>query len=80
MKRLTAPAGKVTLKLTNRGDLHHDVSIRGKGLKARHGKVVGTGKVSKVVVTLAPGTYTYFCNVLGHEKGGMRGTLTVTAR
>ena len=29
-------------------------------------------------VTLKPGNYTFYCTVFGHEKGGMKGTLTVT--
>lgn len=79
--RLTAKAGKVTLRVTNRGDIPHDISLRGRKLAAaRHGKVVDTGGVSKVVATLKPGTYTFFCSVFGHESGGMRGTLTVTRR
>jgi plastocyanin len=76
--RLAAPAGKITLKVTNRGDIEHDISLRGRKLaKERHGRIVDTGGISKVVVTLKPGTYTYFCSVFGHEEGGMRGTLTV---
>ena len=80
VKRLTVPAGTVTLKVTNRGELAHDIALRGKKLAPHKGKIVATGKVSKVVVTLPPGTYTFYCSVFGHEKGGMRGTLTVTAK
>jgi plastocyanin len=79
-KRLSAPAGTITLTLANRGDFDHDIAVRGKKLKAKKGPTVSTGEVSKVVVTLPPGTYTYFCTVFGHESGGMRGTLTVTRR
>lgn len=80
-KTLRAPTGKVTLKLTNRGDLAHNIAIRGTRLaRPKLGRIVGTGKVSTVVVTLPPGTYTYYCSVFGHERGGMRGTLTVKKR
>lgn len=77
-KRLTAPAGRVTLKMTNRDDIAHDIAVRGKKLASpKKGKIVGTGKVSKVTVTLPAGTYTFYCTVFGHESSGMRGTLTV---
>jgi len=76
-KALTAPKGRVQLILTNRSPIKHDVSIRGNGLAEKNGKVVGQGGVSSVTVTVRPGKYTYFCNVAGHEKAGMKGTLTV---
>jgi plastocyanin len=75
--KLTAPKGRVQLVLTNRSPLDHNVSIRGKGLTTRKGKVVGRNGVSRVTATLAPGKYTYFCAVGGHEAAGMKGTLTV---
>ena len=77
--RLSAPAGKVTLRMTNKDDIAHNVALRGKKLAKPHlGKVVGAGKVSTVAVTLPAGTYTFYCSVFGHEASGMRGTLTVT--
>lgn len=76
--RLTATAGRVTLKMTNRDDIAHNIAVRGPKLaKARVGKIVGTGKVSKVTATLPAGSYTFYCSVFGHESSGMRGTLTV---
>ena len=76
-KVLTAPRGRVQLVLTNRSFIEHDVSIRGNGLKAKNGKVVGEGGVSRVTATVKPGRYTYFCSVSGHEAAGMKGTLTI---
>lgn len=79
VKRLFAPAGTVTLRMTNKDDVAHDIALRGKKLaKPRLGKVVGTGRVSVVSLTLPAGTYTFYCRVFGHEDSGMRGTLTVT--
>ena len=64
--------------MTNRDDIAHDIAVRGKKLASpKKGKIVGTGKVSKVTVTLPAGTYTFYCTVFGHESSGMRGTLTV---
>jgi plastocyanin len=78
---LRAPAGQVTLVLTNRsGTFRHDIAIKGNGIKERRGPKVGKGGVSTVTVRLAPGRYTYFCTVGNHEKNGMKGTLTVTRR
>jgi mono/diheme cytochrome c family protein len=42
------------------------------------GALVGNGGTSSVTATLAPGTYTFYCAVAGHEAGGMTGTLVVT--
>ncbi len=79
--RLTAKAGPVTLKMTNRNDIAHNVALRGRKLaKPKLGKIVDTGKVSKITVTLPAGTYTYYCSVFGHESSGMKGTLTVAKR
>lgn len=77
---LSAPAGRVTLKLTNRATIGHNIALRGKALRPRLGRIVPTGGTSKVVATLAPGRYTYYCSIFGHEKSGMRGTLVVRAR
>jgi plastocyanin len=77
---LRVPAGRVVLRLNNVGDIGHNIAVRGRKLaRPRLGKIVQKGKISTVTVTLAAGTYTYFCSVFGHKKGGMKGTLTVKA-
>ena len=75
---LTARHGKVTLKLRNPSGNHlpHSIDLRGNGV-SKKGKIVDPGGTSKIRVKLAKGTYTYYCRVKGHEKDGMRGTLTV---
>ncbi len=77
-KRLKVRAGRLTLRVKNRDDIPHNIALRGKKLKPRKGRVVGTGKVSKIVVKLKPGKYTFYCSVFGHEAGGMKGILRVT--
>lgn len=73
---LTAPAGKVTIVMTNPSPVPHDVDLQGDGVTA-DGKVVGQGGTSTVSADLKPGTYTFFCSVSGHRQAGMEGTLTV---
>lgn len=72
---LTAKAGTVTIAMTNASQVPHAIAVEGHGVD-KDGKVV-MGGTSKVTVALKPGTYTFYCPVDGHEKEGMKGTLTV---
>lgn len=74
---LTAPAGEVTLVMANPAALPHNVAIKGNGVDVK-GEVVSTGGTSTVTAEFAPGDYTVYCSVPGHEEGGMVATLTVT--
>jgi plastocyanin len=74
---LTAPAGKVTIVMSNPSMLEHNVAIEGGGLDSA-GQTVGHGGTSTVTANLKPGTYTFFCAVDGHRQAGMQGTLTIT--
>ena len=77
-KKLTAPAGKITIKMTNPSVVfQHDVAIKIKG-KVHKGKTVGHNGVSKLTLTLKPGTYTFYCTVPGHAAAGMKGKLVVS--
>jgi plastocyanin len=73
---LTAPAGQVTIRLTNVSGLDHNIALQGNGV-ALVGPVVTSG-ISSVTGTLAAGTYTFYCTLSGHAGAGMSGTLTVT--
>jgi plastocyanin len=76
-KTLTAKAGTVTISMRNLSPLPHNVAV--KGLKvAKKGKIVAKGGTSTVTVTLAKGSYTFYCSVPGHEAAGMKGKLTVS--
>lgn len=77
-RQLTTKAGTVTLAMTNKNSIRHNIALRGPGITTVRGATVGTGGVSKVTKTLKRGTYTYFCGVPGHDKAGMHGTLKVT--
>jgi uncharacterized cupredoxin-like copper-binding protein len=73
--KLSAPAGKVTIRMKNpKGSFsEHGIAIVGHG----KGKVVNPGARSSITATLKPGRYTYYCPVAGHKAAGMKGTLTV---
>src|SRR4051794_37494260 len=73
--KATAKPGSVTISMPNASPIQHNIAITGpvKG----QGPVVGNGGDSKFTADLKPGTYTFLCQVPGHEEGGMKGTLTV---
>jgi plastocyanin len=67
----------VTIDFTNRSPLGHNVTIAN-----AQGKVLGntptfSGGSRTLTLDLAPGTYTFYCSVPGHELAGMKGVLTV---
>jgi plastocyanin len=70
---INARAGSVTLRLSNRSSLPHNVGIKGKGV----GRTVSRGGTSTVTARLRRGTYTFYCGVGSHERAGMRGRLVV---
>jgi plastocyanin len=74
---LEAPAGEVTIVMTNPSSTPHDVAIEGNGVDVV-GKTVTNGGTSTVTADLSPGTYTFLCTVDSHADAGMKGTLTVT--
>jgi plastocyanin len=70
--KATAKAGKITIKFDNTSGVPHNLAIDGKGKTPIEPK--GT---KSFTANFAPGTYTYYCQVPGHEQAGMKGTLTV---
>jgi plastocyanin len=73
---LDAPAGAVTIDMTNAAPVAHDISLRGPGVNEQGKQVSGGGK-SNVQADLKAGSYEFYCSVPGHEQAGMKGTLTV---
>jgi plastocyanin len=77
-KLLKAKTGKITIDMKNTSPIfQHDVAIKING-KVHKGKTVGKNGVSKLTLTLKPGTYTFYCTVPGHAAAGMKGKLVVT--
>jgi plastocyanin len=72
---LTAPAGEVTIHLTNDAQIPHNVEVEGNGVEEVSPTV--TGDDTSLTLTLEPGEYVFYCAVPGHREGGMEGTLTV---
>lgn len=72
---LEAPAGDVTIDLTNESSTPHNVEIEGMGVEEVSDTI--TGSTTSVTATLEPGTYEFYCAVPGHRDAGMEGTLTV---
>jgi plastocyanin len=70
--KATAKAGKITITTNNTSGVPHNIAIDGKGKTPIEPK--GT---KSFTADFAPGTYTYYCQVPGHEQAGMKGTLTV---
>jgi uncharacterized cupredoxin-like copper-binding protein len=74
LSRKSAPHGKVTFKITNKGATKHDFKIAGKKTK-----LLAHGKTATLIVTLKKGKkYPYMCTVPGHAQLGMKGTFKAT--
>ena len=71
---LSAPAGDITLDLTNDSAVPHNIAVDGaEGVS----DTIQDGGTAELTVNLPAGTYEYSCDVPGHRQAGMVGTLTV---
>ena len=73
LSRKSAPHGKVTFKLVNKGVLKHDFKIAGKKTKQ-----LGHNKSTTLTVTLKKGKHAYICTVDSHARFGMKGVFKST--
>jgi uncharacterized cupredoxin-like copper-binding protein len=74
LSRKSAPHGKVTFVVTNKGPAKHDFKIAGKKTP-----LLSKGAKKSITVTLRKGRkYTYICTVPGHAALGMKGTFKAT--
>jgi plastocyanin len=75
---ITAKAGSDTVEFTNNSPLEHDVVIATTSPEKILGKTAIFDHGTKTFkVTLAAGTYVYYCSVPGHREAGMEGKLIV---
>ena len=79
LSRPAITAGPVVIELLNAGQDEHDLHIR----PAAGGPDVGAfgivqpGQHADIEFNLAPGSYTFYCSMPGHEALGMKTTFTV---
>jgi len=73
---LSAKPGKVTIDFKNPAALEHNVVIEQNGKELAGFDPIIEGEESESA-DLKPGTYTFYCSVVGHREAGMEGTLTV---
>lgn len=74
---LTAEAGSNTVELVNDSDTPHNVVIESEDGDAIAESETVTGETTSTTAELESGTYSFICDVPGHEEAGMSGTLTV---
>ena len=74
LSKKSAPHGKVTFKVTNKGPSPHDFKIAGKKTK-----LLKKGQSATLTVTLKEDKkYTFICTVPGHAQLGMKGSFKAT--
>lgn len=74
---LTVPVGG-TIKITNDGSGgEHNFAIEGYNDSDPVDLPIGQTVEWQVPADLAPGTYTFYCEIPGHRAAGMQGTLTI---
>lgn len=69
-------SGSVTFNVRNDGQFPHNIQFDGQADPIFADNLT-TGQSASATVTLAPGTYTFYCPVDGHRDRGMVGALTV---
>jgi plastocyanin len=73
----TAKAGKVSIKLTNDGQVGHAIEIEGAPGGDKRSAVIQPGQNTTLTANLKPGKYEFYCPVDSHKQMGMKGELTV---
>jgi plastocyanin len=76
-KQLKAPAGNVTITLTNMSPLPHNLTIS-LGPQVLGATATFQGGSRTLTLSLKPGAYDFYCSVPGHRQAGMHGTLSVS--
>jgi len=78
--RDTVPAGSVTFRLSNKGQMTHGFYVLGPGVD-QGAREVPAGQTGSLTVKLKPGTYEVYCPLAdnSHKMAGMDRKLVVTA-
>lgn len=76
-RTLHVRAGRIELVFNNPSSLRHNVRLE-QGEKEFGGTKTIANGTTKTLLTLARGTYHFYCSVPGHEDAGMSGTLRVS--
>jgi len=75
--RYAATAGSVEIELVNSGSQPHSLLIeKVSGFKKL--SVSGKGDIDRGTAELEPGTYTIYCDVVGHRGAGMEAKLIIS--
>jgi plastocyanin len=74
---LTAKPGKVTIDFSNPASVEHNLTVESPSKTVLGATPTFQGGKKTVTVTLAAGTYKFYCSVPGHRQAGMEGTLEV---
>lgn len=75
--RYAATAGSVEIELVNSGSQPHSLLIeKVSGFKKL--SVSGKGDIDRGTAKLEPGTYTIYCDVVGHRGAGMEAKLIIS--
>jgi uncharacterized cupredoxin-like copper-binding protein len=86
LSKKTVPAGKVTFKVTNNGQLPHDFELcssnkgttKANACAGKTSAMINPTQTKTLTVTVSKaGKYEYLCTVPGHAATGMKGVLTV---
>jgi uncharacterized cupredoxin-like copper-binding protein len=73
LSKKSAPHGKVTFHVVNKGKTSHNFKIAGKKTA-----ILKPGKKATLTVTLKKGKSPYVCTVDSHAKFGMKGVFKAT--
>jgi plastocyanin len=73
----TAAAGSVEIELVNTGSQPHTLLIEKVG-SFKKLEVTKSGDKDRGTADLEPGTYTIFCDVVGHRGAGMEAKLVIS--
>ena len=71
----TVDGGQVTVAIDNEGSVPHTWVVE--GMEDQLKLEADAGQVDSGTIELAPGAYTFYCEVPGHREAGMEGAVTV---